>query len=43
MTEYPREIDDLLEELTLREMDYEEIKRKIQRQFFETTGVELIL
>ena len=38
-----QEIDYLLEELTLREMNYEEIKRKIARQVFETTGVELVL
>lgn len=38
-----QEIDELLEELTFREMEYEEIKRKTQRQFLEATGVELIL
>lgn len=43
MVEYPQSIDDLLEELELREMEYEEIKRKTARQFFDATGVELIL
>ncbi len=38
-----KEINDLLEELTLREMEYEEIKRKMKRQVFESLGVELIL
>ena len=38
-----RDIDDLMEELTFREMEFQEQQRKIKREMEAELGVEVLL